>query len=225
MKPCPVFPRNWRRPDGLDRSRPREVRLTAGGKGLLSLAAIFLAAGVVVAIGLGIVTAREAEEHRLLREQGADTEAVVTRLWRDSGESKQPWVAYRFTAGDHTYHGRAKIRHATWVRLSVGSPLPVRFVPSHPEINRPLGTQSKSTSLWVPYLVGAGFAAFGWLTTLPVQIHHRFLTEGRAAPGVVTRHEKSDKETTVHYEFLLLSGSTAKGHSWSGKQPPPVGST
>jgi hypothetical protein len=225
MKPCPVLPRNWMPPDGLDRSRPREVRLTAGGKGLLTLAAIFLVAGVVGAIGLGILTVREAEEHRLLREQGAEVQGVVMRLWRDSGESKQPWATYRFNAGGHTHYGRAKLRHSTWVRLSVGSPLPVRFVPSHPKINRPRGTEWKPMALWVPYLVGAGFAAFGWLATLPVQIQRRFLTEGRAAPGVVTRHEKTDKETTVHYEFLLLSGSTAKGHSGSGKAPPPVGSS
>jgi hypothetical protein len=176
-------------------------------------------------IALGIVAGRQAEEHRLLAEQGADTDALVTRLWRDRGESRQPWVAYRFTSAGRAYEGRAKVSLRVWGKLQPGSRLPLRFLPSSPVLNYPLGREPKPMPPWIPYLVAVALAASGWLATLPVRSQRRLLEEGRPAPALVTRHTKADHGKVAHYEFPLLSGSIAEGKSAASHKPPAIGST
>src|SRR5664279_3937830 len=94
------LPRDWTPPDGLGYSRMRPVRLTGAGIAVLVTAAAMAVGGIAGGIALGVQAGRRADERRLLRGQGALTEAQVTRLWRtraDRDEHTQTWVAYRFT--------------------------------------------------------------------------------------------------------------------------------
>ena len=51
----------------------------------------------------------------------------------------------------------------------------------------------------------------------------QLLTEGRPAPGIVTRHRRTKDGTIIRYEFALLNGATAKGRGQT-RRPPPIGS-
>lgn len=217
--------RNWTPPDKLDRSRPRPVSLTGGGKALLSLAVALFVGGLLAGIALGVTAGRQAEEQRLLREHGADTDGLVTRLWRGQGEARQPWVAYRFTVHGRTYARRAKASLRVFRNLRVGSHLAVRYFRGNPDLNYPRGSEKKPMPMWIPYVVAAALAAFGWLATLPILSQRRLLARGRPARGLVTHHTQTEHGKTIHYEFALLSGALAKGKSGPSKNPPALGGT
>ncbi len=214
--------RNWAPPDKLDRSRPRPVRLTGAGLALLALAVTLVIGGALAGIALGVTAGRQAYEQRLLQERGANTDAHITRLWRRKGESRQYWMAYRFTAGGRTYERQAKTSLRVWRDLKLGSPLAVRYLPSNPESNYPRGHENKPIPAWLPYIVAAALAASGCLAPLPILSQRRLLSEGRAARGLVTHHTQAKEGNMIHYEFALLSGATAKGKSGPSKHPPAI---
>ena len=223
---------DWVPPDGLDRCRPREVRLTPEGKGLIVLACLLLAGGLAGGIALGLLANRQAGEARLLREESVVTEGTVTRLWRGGDNNRQRWMAYSYLVDGQAYGRRVKVSSATWARLKVGTRIPVHYVPSRPDLNYPLQSPRSPLPLWVPFAVALGAAAVSLLLVLHVRGEARLLAEGRAAPGQVTRLSKrhrsshgTDLGQKVFYEFKLLSGAVAHGRAGPIKNPPEAGST
>ena len=215
---------NWTPPDGLGYSSLRPVRLTGGGIALLVVAGMMLMGAVAVAIGLGATARRQALDHTLLREQGVNTDAQITRLWSStSKEDRRYWVAYRFTTQERAYESRNKVPTRIWQKLTVGSSLPVRFLPSDPKVNHPTGWDDTPMPKWLPYLLSGGLVAIAFGITIPLRIQMRLLTEGRPAPGTVTGQRRTRDGTILRYEFVLLNGATAKGRGQS-RRPPAVGS-
>jgi hypothetical protein len=83
--------------------------------------------------------------------------------------------------------------------------------------------------LWLPFLVAAGVAALGGLCLRELHRQRRLLTEGRAAPAVVTKHTDTKdshggKHKTITYDFPLLNGAMRTGTSGTSSKPPAVGS-
>ena len=74
--------RKWQPPAGLGRAGPRAVRLAGGGVAVVILAVVMFAGAIAAIVGLGAVAHNQAEAHRLLRDEGRDTEALITRHWR-----------------------------------------------------------------------------------------------------------------------------------------------
>lgn len=214
----------WVPPQGLERSRPRPVCLTAAGKALCLLAVLLLLGALAAGVALGMLAQRQAEQQRLLREQGLETQARITHLWRSRNDNRQPWVAYRFTVRGRCYERRTKAPLRVWRNLQMGSELPVRYLPSDPQLNHPAAWRAKTVPLWLPYLAAGVLGALGWIVTLSLRGQRRLLVEGRPAPAVVTRHTRSKDGKTVHYEFPLLSGAIRQGRSGPTKKPPAVGS-
>jgi hypothetical protein len=221
----------WIPPAGLERSRPRLVKLTASGKFVLALAIALGLGAVAAAAGLSALAGREAEESRLLQKESLVTEGQVTRLWRSGDKGNQPWVAYQFASEGRVYVRNAKLPLRAWRDLRVGSYLPVRYVSSRPEINHPDGYARGPLPPWVPVLVAVALAACSFLATVPTRSQSRLLSSGRASPGLVTAHGKTVR--TSHgtnlgqqfaYEFPLLSGAISKGKGGPSKNPPAIGS-
>ena len=214
---------NWTPPDGLGYSSLRPVRLTGAGIALLVVAAMMLLGAVAAGIGLGTTAGRQGKEHRLLLEQGANTDARITRLWRSGGEDQQHWVSYRFTVQERAYETRKTVPARIWQKLTVGSSLPVRFLPSNPKVNHPSGWNDTPMPPWVPYLVSLALVVAAWGCTIRLRTEMRLLTEGRPAPGTVTGQRRTKDGTVIRYEFQLLNGATAKGRGQT-RRPPAIGS-
>lgn len=223
--------RSWVPPDGLDRSRPREVRLTAAGRALVLVGILLMAGAVGAGIGLGMKAGRQAEEARLLREEGLIAQGVVTRIWQKRGEKKQSWVAYQFTTDGRTYGRDAKVSRSVGQRLLVEGQIAVRYVPSNPDLNYPLDFANKRMPVWLPFWIAGALALFGFFVTLPIRKARRLLAEGRPAPGIVTKHGHIMHSShgrvlgkKSYYEFPLLNGAIRKGETGPSKNPPAVGS-
>jgi hypothetical protein len=218
--------RDWHPPDGLDRSRPREVRLSGGGRALVGLSILLWVAGAVVAAGLQAQRGRETAELELLRTEGVIVEAEVTRLWRGRGDDKPTYVAYRFDAAGTWREGSRRVPRGFWSRLHVGDSLRVRFAPSRPDLNHPAPLEPRPTPQGIPIVVATMFGLLGGVCWLPVLGQRRLLAEGRAARAVVTGHEKRGQHgSAAVYEFATLGGTLAKGKSGPQRKPLPVGST
>jgi len=224
--------RAWQPPDRLDRSRPREVRLTATGIVTLAIAAVLAAGAPAAGIGLGVLSGRQAEEARLMRQQSILVEGRVTRLWRSRENNRQPWLAYRIQFQGRNFEKSAKVGLSVWRQLTVGSWIPVYCVPSRPELNSPFVARRSVLPVWVPFLVAVALAAGAALACLPVRRQRRLLAEGRVAPAIVVSHGKrvrsshgSDLGIGYSYQFPLMSGAIAMGKADPVKAPPAVGST
>jgi len=216
--------KHWKAPAGLDRSRPRRVRLTSGGIGLIVAGVSLLIGSGAATIGLTRVVDEQREERRVMREEGVDAEAVVSRLWRKSGESRPRWAAYTFSFQGRKYAGEAKAQRREWEQLKVGSTLPVRFLTTNPAMNVPIGWERNAMPGWLPALVGFAMFTLGLLSLVPIRRQYHLLSEGRASPAIVTGHKKHGKATEVLYEFQILSGASIKGHGIAGQVATPVGS-
>src|SRR5262245_5827095 len=131
----------WTPPDGLERSRPREVRLTGGGKALIGLALFLWFGAIGATVALQLESSRQAEERRRFAADSVEGVAEVTRLWRGGGEGKPRMVEYRLEANGDRYTGRARLGASAWGRLRVGSPLAVRYLRADPSVNRLPGQQ------------------------------------------------------------------------------------
>ena len=205
------------------------MRLTAAGWVVRVASLSLLAAALVVFVTMSSLASRQANDRRLLAETSIETTAEVTRLWRNEGRSRQPWVAYRFTLSDRVFEREAEIRLARWRTLHVGSPLPIRFPAAYPERSLPRGWEAQAMPLWLPFLVSAAIAAGGVACLLWLNAERRLVSEGRAAPAIVTKitkHHTSHGGTyrDVRYEFPLLSGAIWSGKSRAERKPPAVGS-
>lgn len=221
----------WIPPAGLERSRPRLVKLTASGKIALALAIALGLAALAAGAGLGRVAAREAAEARLLQEDGLVTDGQVTRLWRSGDNKDQPRVAYRFIVNGRVYAQDARLPLRIWRGLRVGSDLPIRYAGARPELNFPEGYVRRPLPPWVPVLAAVALAAGGFCVTLPIRSQSRLLTAGRVSAGRVTSHGKAMRSShganlgqPFTYEFPLLSGAVSKGKAGPSKNPPVIGS-
>ena len=214
---------NWTPPDGLGYSSLRPIRLTGTGIAVLVMAAALVVGAVVAGITLNTTASRREQERRLLSEQGVNTDAQITRLWRSSGKDQQHLVSYQFTVQGREYVARKGVPPRIWQTLSAGSSLPVRFLPSNPKVNHPTGWNDTPTPTWVPYLVFGELAVVALILAMLLRRQMRLLTEGYPAPGIVTGHRRTRNGTVIRYEFQLMNGATAKGRGQS-RRPPAIGS-
>jgi hypothetical protein len=217
--------RHWTPPDGLELSRSRPICLTAAGKALTVWVVVLVLGGLAGGIALAVVASRQAAERQLMREQGAETVGRVVRLWRGGEKGRERRAAYEFTAQGRVYQGQATLPREVWEGLQPGSDLGVRYVPSRPELNHPSGHEGTPMPFWIPGLVAVSVAGSGLLAMIPLRRQRWLLAQGRPALGLVTRQTKIQHRAWLYYEFLLLSGSVAKGRGAPTGGLPAVGSS
>jgi hypothetical protein len=218
----------WTPPDGLNRSGPRPVRLAARGIFLSVVCAVLAIGGLIAAVWLTREGRRQEAEARLMAEQGKESQGEVTRLWSIGGKSDEHRVAYRFTVSDSDFAGSQDIRSGYWRSLQVGSPIPIRYLPSDPARNYPSQNPPSPTPAWLALLVGAySIAAIG-VFAFKVQRERHLLADGRPAPAVVTRlrtrRTRYGPRNIIYYEFPLYDGGTGKGRSNLRRRSVPEGS-
>jgi Protein of unknown function (DUF3592) len=212
----------WQPPDGLGRSSQRPVRLAAGGIALAVLGILFAIGGPVLGAFLATKSRNEAARNASLHEEGVETSAVVTRVWRDGGKENRRMVAYRFSAGDRELIGHSSPPRDIWDTLHEGDPLPIRYVPGKPEINHPTGWETPPMPTWLPWLMAGMFIWPGIMFWSMIRRQSWLLAEGRPTPGTVTAIRRG-KQVAAVYEFKLLSGEVHKGRAMVNRPIPTVG--
>ena len=215
---------NWQPPDGLGYSSLRPVRLTRRGIVVAAAGVIFLIGGPVAGYSSAYQIKRDQRRDDRLAWQGVPSTAVITRVWRNSGKDERHLVSYRFTVEGSEWTGQVAVPPRIWTGLHSGAALPIRYVPGEPRINHPIEWPPSHEPNWLPWLTTGCFFLPAFLLLCLIQRQRRLLSEGRPAPGVVTRHRRTDKQVVVYYDFALLSGQVMKGKSSSGRRPPAVGS-
>ena len=212
----------------LERSRPREVRLTAEGIFVRGLSKALLIGALATLVIMTNASKQQAEERRLLQEHGGSADGLVIDLSKASGDSKTRWVAYRFSPDGEavSYEGRSKIPLRVWQKLRIGSHLPIRFATNDPANNVPLGFEPNPLPMWMGPLSSAGLALVAVLVGVPVLIQRNLLADGRSTTGRVIAHHKADKGMKrVEYEYRILSGAMRRGKSSPMRKALPIGST
>jgi hypothetical protein len=215
--------RSWIPPDGLERARPREVKLTHSGHALIAGSVAMWLGALGGFAGLTKVAERQAVAQRAFAEQSVEGTAEVTRLWRARGEGNPAWVAYRWSVDGRAYAGQARMRSRQWRALTLGSRIPIRYLAHDPSVSRLPGAGREPMPALVPYIVGGGLALGAAVLLLPLRDQRRLLSEGRAAPARVTRHKKGQHGTEFEFEFTALSGTRFKGKGSPRAKPPAVG--
>jgi hypothetical protein len=200
----------WTPPPEFCISTPRPMKWTKAGVANLVLAFLigFLGFGVV-----GAVYDAANRDHRL-KDEGKEIDGVVKRTWTEDLRTIHYHVAYEFPAAGKTVQGEAELSKRKWQALSRGVSIPVKYVPSDPEINQPAVAYARLTPYWVPLAVFLGWIGMLSLAMFPIRKERRLLRYGQAAAGVVTNTSKGIRPKYGYigkYEFQLPDGTTIKG--------------
>jgi hypothetical protein len=214
----------WRAPLELTQSGSRNVRLSAGGIVFACFAALMFAGAIAAGVGLSRLSARQQRERESLRNAGVEVPAVITRHWHTGGKDDTPKIAYEFAYGERTYHGSSDTPRRIWRSLSVGSPIAVRVVPLNPELNHPAEWESDGIPRVLPGILAALLVMIGMLMVFVIRREMRLLSEGRPAPGRVTKCRRVKDGHMLRYEFLTLDGSVVNGRG-DARKAQPIGAT
>jgi hypothetical protein len=218
--------RSFAVPAGLGSGRPRPVELTGGGRVLAAVAVLMFAAAVTAFIALSVQAKRDGARRRLLAEQGVVTVGEVTRL-RPRGDNDWRQIGYRFVADGRVFERDINVSSARRRTLDVGSAVSVRYVPADPRLND-LGIARSGIPAWLPFVIAVPLFFAGVVCLTAIQRQQALLSEGRAAPAVVTAHKKVHSDHGTHqsitYQYPLLSGAVVSGKSQTSRKPPAIGS-
>ena len=218
--------KDWKPPEGLDRSWPRRTALTRPGIRLCVFSAVFLAGGLIGVVAGARQSRRGQVEANRMRAEGRDTEGVVTRMWLGGQDYTICSLEYRFTVDGRVYRGSADVEKGFWHSLGVGMPLAVRYLPSAPAHNYP-SAHPPYSAVWAATLLFGFMAALGAGPPFKLRRERRLLENGRPAPALVTRLRKrrcTQPGYTLYYEFALLEGGVCQGRCRVDRKPMPEGS-
>ncbi len=214
-------------PAGLQRSVPRHVELSAGGKGVVALAILLLLAAPLLGAFLYLIASTQGEWWRRAESEAVNAQAEVMALGRTHEDRPRPVVTYRYVAGGQSYEGRTVLRRGDRRTLEVGSVLPVHYAASAPQVSWMPGYEPARLPIWVVPLAPAGLAVAGFAMVFAVRRQRWFLTEGRAVVGRVTRRERvqhgSHPSQRIRYRFVMPSGAMREGHYDVAKGGPAEG--
>jgi hypothetical protein len=125
----------------------------------------------VVGVLFCVIFAREFLQSHALARDGIVTMATVTNT---SFRRHSKVIRYQFVVGDRHYSaGDSLGRSDLWIPIpvtmwnltSVGTPVAVKYLSEHPEINRPIESKSESSDDVAGFVVGmmsCGLAIFLW---------------------------------------------------------------
>ena len=222
MRASTEMRRTFSLPPELERSAPRDVGLTAGGRALIVLAWLLAAAAIGAGVALHFEARRQAHAAADFDRRGVTANAVVDRLWRKTGDGKPAFAAFHFEANGTRIDGESRMQLSAWRELRTGSTIVVRYLQENPRSFLLAGQRRSRMPFAVPYVVSFILAAFALLCLAPIRWQRRLLSEGRAARAVVTKvkqNKGSHGEThrAMDYQFRVLAGTIATGKGTAPK--------
>ncbi len=216
--------RTWQAPPELDRSRPRELRLRPAGHAIIALVVLMIAGSIATGVLMSVKASSDHGRRRELTTSGRDTTGTVVRRWTTRGDNRKYRLALEYNVNGRKYTGIVQVGRGAWQRMDVGTFLPVRYLPADPALHVVPGWESNLMPLWLPYAVAGAMGLGAWLATRPLGSQRRLLSEGRPAPAIITRHEKTQHGIVAHFAFAQLSGAKAEGKLAPQRKPPQIGS-
>jgi hypothetical protein len=209
-------------PAELERSAPRDVGLTAGGRTLAVLAWVLWVGAVAAGAALYLEARRQSISASDFDRRSMTATAVVDRVWRKSGDGNPTYAAFHFDAGDARIDGESRMQRSVWKELRAGSTLRVRYLPENPRAFLLDGQRRNRLPSGVSLVVSSVLAALALLCGVAVRKQRALLSEGRAACAVVTalkKHKGTHGESHVQmtYEFPSRAGRTVIGKAATGK--------
>jgi hypothetical protein len=216
-------------PAGLNRSSPRDVRLTSTGRTVVVVALSLFASALVAGPLMMGAAIRTADDRQALDEHGIDMNAEVVGVHPRRGESRRADVAYRYVVDGQAYAGEVRLSENRWRTLRAGSSLPIRYMPTHPAQHHVAGSRTGGMPLWLPPVVSASLLAGALGCVLGLRAQRRLMSYGRSAPAIVRKDRKQrtshgGSHRSITYEFPLMSGATATGTHAASAKVPSVGS-
>src|SRR5688500_8962845 len=116
-------------PPELERSAPRDVGLTTGGRALLLVAWLLAAGALIAGVALHLEARRQSEAALDFDRRSVTASAVVDRLWRKTGDEDKPaFAAFHFDAGGIRIDAESRLQLSRWRELRTGSTLSVRYL-------------------------------------------------------------------------------------------------
>jgi hypothetical protein len=209
----PASPENWTPPRELTRALPREISMTGSGIVVAILAAMVLLGSVPLLVLLRSANARDKAQAEALRTEGRETAGQIVRLWHTTGKSHTPTVTYAFTANGTRLHADATVPGEFWSGLRTGGVLPVRYLPSDPNINHPAAWEISTVPDWMPFLLPALLGGIGILFLTLLRRQAQVAANGIPAAGVVTKCFRVKSGWVVRYRFHTKDGAIARGSS------------
>lgn len=202
-------------PPALYQSRPRDVRLSGGGRALATVAILLCLAAPAIGVLLERQNRMDRIERDALLQSGVVTNGVVMRLKRDSKESSRATVYYEFAADGRAFEAHARIPMSRWKTLRAGGAVPIRYATADPHWSIPDGVEPRVQPAALPYLVSPLPLVIALICFLALREQRRLLSDGRAALAVI---KTTKKRRTQHgsywqvvYEFPLMNGSAQTG--------------
>jgi len=216
-------------PPELERSAPRDVQLTGGGRALIVAAWLLVAAAFPAGGSLYFEARRQAAEESDMDRRAVSAPAVVDRLWRKAGDGKPAFAAFHFDVNGVRIDGESRMHLSAWRGLRQGSTVTVRYLPENPRRFVVDGARRNRMPIVLGFFISSLLAGLGVLCAAAVRAQRTLLSEGRPARAVVTgvhKHQTSHgaSHRSMQYEFLLLGGPTMKGKAPIGK-PAEIGTT
>jgi hypothetical protein len=202
---------------------PRDVRFTASGIFVLTIACLLLLAAVTSGIVLSVAVAQA----RHPRERGSTLARTVAIDVRRGDDHPRRVVRYRFEVDGRPFSGRTNLRERDRRDISDGDPIEVEYETSDPAVNWVTGYEPRAVPAWAIPLISGAFLAAGWVIAWRVRRDWLLLSEGRGALAHVIGQKKVRKDKHTAYRitcsFEDISGATRTMHYDVSKSPPPAG--
>lgn len=214
-------------PPELQRSTPRDVVLSAGGKALGTFAVAMLAGAIGLGVWLSTQARRDAEFRKQMQTGSVAASGEVTSLDRTRGKDAHWVVTYRYEAAGSRYVGHASVSLRSGSRFPVGSAVDIGYLASDARVSWIRGHEPRGTPSWVPLVVPLALLLPPFLIVFRIRCQRRLLEEGRPAIARVTaiqrvRHQHS-QGYRVSIEFHDMSGALRTGRFEKMQRPPAVG--
>jgi hypothetical protein len=197
-------------PSELTGALPRKTRLNSStdAKFGLTVVLVFFVGGLLTIGWRCYYDVIQFQQRAALRNDGRVVVGEVTGF--TIARYAPMGVSYRFIVDGVTYSGEAK-EPSGGTSLNKADKIPIRFLPSNPDINHPDAWEWSAAVWWLYDTLEIFLTAMGGLAFAALWRDRRLAREGKVAAGVVTSCIPNDRRFDVEYEFhtgddLLMKG-------------------
>lgn len=195
---------------------PRKVRLKVGEgdlRFLLPMIVLFLVGGGIYLGWICNYDFNQFQQRAILRTDAREIDGEVTgfaiRRYVPVG------VFYKFIVNGTTYSGEALEPETPGPgsALDKGDNLPIRFLPSNPEVNHPAAWEWTADTAWIPTAGVVGVVFIGAGILVGILREWKLARFGKAVLGVVLGCTPNGRLIRVEYEFKTENGNSIRGNT------------